>query len=210
MMMATAGIRRWHGVGKARDGGTSMVMATERLRVGAQAETDNGGSDAAGTGSAGADADAVTVPKRWRRRLLAAAAFALFAATAGFLVGGEVQAKTQFALAHASIESTRHRIDAVLGDLASVRGSLHAVNGEVDANAAALASDTAELRSVQGALAQAQANVSAQGSNITALNTCLGGVEKAMNALSVGDQASAIAALNATSASCQSYAVSGG
>jgi hypothetical protein len=128
----------------------------------------------------------------------------------GYLVGNEVQANTQFEQAHRSVDLTRHRTDVVLGDLASVRRDLQVVSGRVDRTTAALASDTTQLRGVQATLARTQANVSRQGMAIDDLESCLGGVEQALNALSVGDQGRAIAALNVVSKSCQSAVAANG
>ncbi len=62
--------------------------------------------------------------------------------------------------------------------------------------------DTSQLQGAESALSAAQAHVAQQASLLTALHTCLGGVEQALNALAVGSQGKAAASLYAVSASC--------
>ena len=134
----------------------------------------------------------------------------MFAAALGYLVGNQIQSNTQFDSTHGSLNLTRHSIGVVRADLTSVRRDLRALDHQVHQTRTALASDTAQLQQIQTALAQAQANVSKQGSNITALHSCLGGVEQALNALSVSDEQTAVSALTAVSSSCQSALTSNG
>jgi len=144
-------------------------------------------------------------PKRSGRKwLLGAGAFVMFGLGVGFVARNEVQTNTKFDRTHDSLSLTRHQDETVLADLASVRQQLRVVDGQVRQSTTSLTSDTAQLHDVQGDLTDAQANVATQGSDITDLQSCLGGVEQALNALSVGDQASALAALNAVSTTCQS------
>jgi hypothetical protein len=141
-------------------------------------------------------------PLRNRRWIIAIVALAFFAAGLGYVTGNEVQANTQFDQGHASLNVTRHHISVVLGDLATVRHDLDVVNGQVDQDAVALSRDTAQLKKLQADLVNAQSNVSLQSQAISDLQTCLSGVEQALNALAVNDKGRAINALNAVSASC--------
>jgi hypothetical protein len=155
--------------------------------------------------------DAPPAPRRhWGRWVLGALAFAIVSSGIGYVVGNEIQSTTQFDQTHASLNLTRHRNTVVLHNLALVRQDLRLVNSQVRHSGTALASDTTELQQVQAALAHSQANVSTQGAAIVALNACLSGVEQASNALSVGDQSSALNALDAVSSSCQSALVANG
>ncbi|HEY3844998.1 MAG TPA: hypothetical protein VGL48_17260 [Acidimicrobiales bacterium] len=146
----------------------------------------------------------------WRTWVLSGTAFAVFAAGLGYLTGNETQANTQYAEAHRALELEHHRIEDALAQLATVRGDLNTVNGGVSQSTTALADDALELLAAQTALSQAQAHVAAQGSSITALQSCLAGVEQALNALSVGDHGSALAALEVSTASCQTAVASSG
>jgi hypothetical protein len=148
-------------------------------------------------------------PGRWgryRRPALVAVAVVVLASALGYLVGNEVQANTQFDQAHRSLDVTRAHLRGVDADLATVQRQLTDVRGEVTQDSAALAADTAKLNGVKAALANSQANVSRQNSAIGSLNICLGGVEEALNALSLGDQSHGLAALDAVAPSCRSAA----
>ena len=140
--------------------------------------------------------------RRWRAALIAVLVVAL-ASALGYLVGNEVQSNTQFDQAHRSLDVTRGRIHGVDADLAAVQQQLAGLRGQVTQDSAALAADTAKLNGVKVALANSQANVSRQNSAIGSLYTCLGGVEQALNALSLGDQAHGLAALDAVASSCR-------
>jgi chromosome segregation ATPase len=158
-----------------------------------------------------ADAQRFSEPT-WRRRtwFIWFVAFAVFATGLGYLVGNQIQSNTQFDRTHGSLTLTRHDIGVVRADLTSVRRDLRAVDHQAHQSATALSSDTAQLHQVQTALTQAEANVSNQGSDISALQSCLSGVEQALNALSVGDEQTAVDALTAVSSSCKSALTSNG
>jgi hypothetical protein len=150
-------------------------------------------------------------PSRRRREwVVGAVALAVFATGLGYLVGNEVQANTQFDGAHRSLNLARQQMRVVLPVLNSVRRELGGLDGQVSQSTTALANDVAQLLGVQGTLAGEQSVVSRQGSSIGDLHSCLGGVEQALNALSVGDQGSAIDALDAVATSCQSAVASDG
>jgi hypothetical protein len=149
-------------------------------------------------------------PSTRRPRVVALASFALFAAVLGYLVGNQVQVNTQFDQAHASLHLARHQTTIVVSDLAAVSRDLRVLDGQVQTDTTSLASDTTHLKSMQAALLQAQSTVSAQGSTINDLQTCLGGVEQSLNALSIGDQDKGLAALSAVSGTCQSVASASG
>lgn len=146
---------------------------------------------------------------RWRW-ILAAVVFAVLAATLSFVADNEVQANAQFDRTHSALDLTTHHIDTVLVNLVTVDHELSVVNSQVSAAANALTQDAAQLKGAEKVLANAQANVALQKTMIGNLQTCLGGVEQASNALAVGDQNRAIEALGAVSTSCASAVASGG
>jgi hypothetical protein len=148
------------------------------------------------------DAPGSPPPRRSRRWIIGALLFALCAAAVGYLTGNEVQANTQFDRAQNSLNVTTHHLDTVLADLRTIRQELDVVNGQVSTDSTALTQDTMQLQGAQKVLANAQAAVANQTSTNGDLQACLGGVEQALNALAVGDQARAISALDATSTSC--------
>ena len=137
-------------------------------------------------------------------------ALALFVTMLGYLVGNEAQADTQFDQTQHALSVTTGRLDTALAELRTTRQELDVVNGQVRTDSAALTQDTTQLQGVQKVLTNAQAAVDKQTSAIGALQACLGGVEQALNALAVGDQDRAIAALNATSTSCANAVASDG
>ena len=151
--------------------------------------------------------------RRRRRRtrwLIAGLALVVLAVTFGYLAGNEIQANTEFDQAHRSLDVTQGHIDAVQSQLTTVRRELAVVNNQVRASSTQLAQDTSQLQGVKKALVNAETNVTHQSSTIGDLHLCLGGVEQALNALAVGDQGPAIAALNAVSASCAKAVASNG
>ncbi len=157
-----------------------------------------------------ADGNALVVvddrPSRRRRpgRVASIVLLVVVLATAlGYLVGNEVQADTQFDQAHHSLDVTQVRIRGVEADLTTVQRQLSGLRGQVTQDSATLAADTATLNDVKAALANSQANVSRQNSAIGSLDTCLAGVEQALNALSLGDQKHGLAALDAVASSCR-------
>ena len=87
-------------------------------------------------------------------------------------------------------------------DLTQLRHDITLLTAQVAANSATWNQDQGELRAASTALAITQTDVSQQSSRITALHTCLGGVQQALNALAINDQPSAVAALHSVSSSC--------
>jgi hypothetical protein len=155
--------------------------------------------------------DHVADPRPSRRTwMVALTSFALFAAALGYLVGNQVQVNTQFDQAHAALHLTRHQTTVVGSDLAAVSRDLSLLDAQVQTDTASLASDSTQLMSMQAALLQAQSTVSQQGSTITDLQSCLGGVEQSLNALSVGDQNKGLQALGAVASVCQNVASASG
>src|SRR5271168_4534409 len=139
---------------------------------------------------------------RRTRWILWIAAGALFAAALGYLVPDQVQAHDQYSQAHAALEVTRHQTHTATAQLDELRRDLNILETQVGSDSNALSQDSSQLLGAQTALAAAQAHVKQQASLITSLQTCLAGVEQALNELAVGKQSNAIAALNFVSASC--------
>lgn len=149
----------------------------------------------------------VSRPARW---ILCGAAGALLAAALGSLVADQVRADGRLDRAKSSLGVTEQRTHAVSGRLAELRGDLSALKTQVGNDATALSQDSSQLLGAQTSLSAAQAHVTQQASLISSLQTCLVGVEQALNALSVGSQPRAIAALNSVSSSCTAAETSSG
>jgi chromosome segregation ATPase len=135
---------------------------------------------------------------------------ALFATTLGRLVDDQVRTRQQFDRAHTALRETRHQTGTVSGQLAELSRALAVLDTQVGSDTTALNQDASQLQGARTALATSQAHVSQQASLINSLQTCLDGVEQALNALSVGNQPSAIAALNSVSSSCSAASASSG
>ena len=135
---------------------------------------------------------------------------ALFAAALGYLIDDQVQARDQYDQAQSALGVTREQTSTVSADLATLHRNLDLLTAQVGSDTTALNQDASQLKGAQAALAAAQAHVSQQSSQIASLKTCLGGVERALNALSVGRKVRALAALQSVSASCSSAAASSG
>lgn len=130
------------------------------------------------------------------------------AAVLVFIAGNERQANTQFDQADHSLVQTRDRIAAAETELTEVRNNLRFLRVQISSSEKAMSADTTLLQGVRAALAQAQQDATDKSSYIVSLKSCQGGVQQAVNALSVGDESHAVAALNAVSTACQSAAVS--
>jgi hypothetical protein len=138
------------------------------------------------------------------------AACSVVGAVLGYLVADQIDQRDRFDGSQTSLRITRQHISAVSADLATLRHDVALLITQVGNDSTALTQDSSQLEGAQTALAAAQAHVSQQATLITSLQACLGGVEQALNALSVGKQQRAIDLLNAVSSSCTSAAAASG
>jgi hypothetical protein len=143
-------------------------------------------------------------------RAVTGTALSVIGLLTAFLVWNETQANTQFDRADQALRQTDVRIDATVATLMAVRHDLRFLETQIDASQKALSSDATLLQGIRSVLAQAQRDVSEKSSYIVNLKTCQTGVEQALNALSVGDELHAVAALGNVSASCQNAAALSG
>jgi hypothetical protein len=90
--------------------------------------------------------------------------------------------------------------------LKALRGDVTRLTADVRSDTTTLGHDRAKLQAAQAALAGVQASAGQQAKVIGALQACLGGVQEALNALAVNDQAGAIADLTSVEASCRAGA----
>jgi hypothetical protein len=134
----------------------------------------------------------------------------LLAAALGSLITDEVSAGNHDDRARTSLGITRQRTLVVSAQLRGLQRDLSDLKTQVGSDTTALSQDSSQLLGAQTSLSAAQAHVTQQASLITSLQTCLVGVERALNGLAVGDQAAAIAALNAVSTSCTAAEASSG
>jgi hypothetical protein len=149
-------------------------------------------------------------PRRWRALVWRLLPLVVAGGLLTYVAGNELQANTQFQLSSQSLNQTDGHIDAAVAHLKAVRQDLVFLETQIDVSQQALSSDTTLLQGIRSALAAAQQDVSEKSSYITNLKTCQTGVEQALNALSVGDELNAVAALGNVSAPCQNAAASSG
>jgi hypothetical protein len=135
---------------------------------------------------------------------------ALVASAFGYLVDDAVQANHRYDRARVSLATTRHHTAVVSFELAQARADLALLTRQVGNDTTALAQDTSALQGARAALSAAETHVSEQATLATSLNTCLGGVEQALNALAVANQPSAITSLDAVSQSCSAAVAASG
>jgi hypothetical protein len=145
-------------------------------------------------------------PRRTRSRraplILLAAAGALFASVLGYLLEDQIAAYAHYEQTKGAVAATHHREARVGRDLAVLRRELTTVTKKIESDTATLGQDQAKLKAAQAALAGVQADVSQQSTVIGALQSCLAGVQQALNALAINDQAGAIADLTSVGSSC--------
>jgi chromosome segregation ATPase len=130
--------------------------------------------------------------------------------TLGLLVSDQVTADDRSHRAQASLGVTRQETHSVSAQLAALRRDLNVLETQVGSDSTALSQDASQLLGAQTSLAAAQVHVTRQSSLITSLQTCLVGVEQALNQLSVGQQEGAIASLNSVASSCSDAEASSG
>ena len=132
------------------------------------------------------------------------------AVVVGFLVADQIDQRQQFDRTQASLHLTRQNEASVSAQLSAVRRQLELVFIEVGNDITADSQDASQLKGAQSALTAAETNVTQQVSLIGSLQTCLGGVERALNALAVGKIGRAASALDAVSSSCTAAAAASG
>ena len=145
------------------------------------------------------------VSSRRRRRppwVGAVLAGVLFVAALGVLVADLVRQHAHFDQAQAALSTTEQRTTLLSSRLDQLHHDLGLLTTEVGNESTALEQDTSQLKGTQWALGLTQASVAQQGTLISSLQTCLSGVEAALNSLAVGKQNQAGAELNAVASSC--------
>jgi hypothetical protein len=134
---------------------------------------------------------------RWLAAAYAVAGLLLVTAVAVGIVSQATLRRTNNSLA-----AVRAELHQTSEGLTTARAGLATVTGESNAAGLTLLAEAHQLSSTQAALAHTQATISAQGVNIWELNLCLAGVEKALNAIAVGDQALAVNSLQNVASNC--------
>ena len=148
-----------------------------------------------------------TPPSRPRWRLVTAYVVVAVLLMVAVVVG--VQANRQLGRTDDSLQAVRGQLRTTTAQVAVARAQLAAADARTEAAQRTLDAESAQLASDQAQLAKAQAGVHAKGVSIGELDTCLSGVEKALNQIAVGDQSGAASTLDGVSANCQNAEPSG-
>jgi hypothetical protein len=108
-----------------------------------------------------------------------------------------------------SITATRAELHRTATEVVKARAQLAVSTNQSDAAGRALAAAASQLTQVRAELASAQAGVRLDGVSISELDSCLSGVDQALNQISLGDQAGAAASLGQVAANCKAAEPSG-
>ena len=159
----------------------------------------------------------VVEPRRRTRRLtrrgrwmIGVTSCSALVAVVAYLAVDQVEQRNQFDHSQAALAGTEHHISAVSKQLADLQHDLLVVTIQVGNDTTAFDQDASQLKGAQTALDAAQAHVTQQTSLITSLQTCLGGVEQALNALAVDNRLRAFSLLKSVSSSCTTAAAASG
>ncbi len=120
-----------------------------------------------------------------------------------------VDLHAQLGRTNGSLTSTRAELHRTIGQVAVAREELATVSDQSNAAARTLETETVQLAADQQQLSDAEASIHAKGVSISDLVTCLSGVERALNQISLGNQSGAATTLNGVSSSCRSARPSG-
>jgi hypothetical protein len=141
------------------------------------------------------------------RRLLIIVAVGLALLTAATVVA--VNSRAHLDRTRSSLDATRAELHHTLAQVAGARNVLAAADAHSEAAAHTLAGLSAQLSTDQAHLAQAQINQYSKGVSISELDTCLAGVEQALNQIALGNQSGAATTLDGVAANCRSAEPSG-
>ena len=151
--------------------------------------------------------DGAALHRRTRRRLAVTYAVGGVMLVAAVVAAFAVHAR--LGRTDGSLASTGAELHRTIAQVAVARKDLAAVSNQSTVAASVLSTESAQLAADQQQLAAAEATIHAKGVSISDLDTCLSGVEKALNQISLGDRGGAATTLGGVSASCQRAQPSG-
>jgi hypothetical protein len=117
-----------------------------------------------------------------------------------------VTADTSARLHRTDVElaAIRTRVQHTVARIHVTRVALHKVSVQSAAAARMLDTESSALATDQSHLSAAEADVTTNGVNISDLNTCLSGVQQALNEISLGDRPAAVTSLDRVGPTCRS------
>lgn len=138
----------------------------------------------------------------WRRwRLLTAYGCGVVLLVAAVWVAADTTA--QLHRTDAELATVQARVQQTVARIQVTRVALHKVSVQSAAAARMLGTESSELATDQSHLSAAEADVTTNGVNISDLNTCLSGVQQALNEISLGDRPDAVASLDRVGPTCK-------
>ncbi len=129
-----------------------------------------------------------------------------YVAVLTLLIGGAVVAVTAnhgLRTTNRQLAAVRVHLEQTIGRARVAERHLDTVAAESTAAATTLSTETAQLTAAQAQLASTEADVFTNGVSIGQLDTCLAGVERALNQISLNDQQGAAASLDGVATACR-------
>jgi hypothetical protein len=142
-----------------------------------------------------------------RRRQVLVPVFGSLILVAGIVTGVKGHARLQ--QTNVSTIAVYARLQRTFTELSTIRAHLATATSQSAAAGTTLAAASDQLTTIQTQLASAQTGVRLDGVSISELDTCLSGVDRTLNEISLGDQAGAATSLREVSAACQAAEPSG-
>jgi septal ring factor EnvC (AmiA/AmiB activator) len=139
--------------------------------------------------------------RRWRVAT-GAAVLAVALATGCLLVVSDVQARTEIRTTEVSLATVDQRLSGVQSELARARRRLAAADSGAATVTGSFDAAQSTLATTRKSLSAAEAGIHSQGVDLGVLNSCLSGVEEALNQISVGQTSAGLATLRAAASSC--------
>ncbi len=138
-------------------------------------------------------------PVRWRLPLAYVVASALL--VTGVLVAVDTHARLH--RTDTELTAVRAQLRHTIGRAHRAEAALATVTSQSATAAAALATETTQLGAAEAQWESTEVNVFANGVSINDLDTCLAGVEQALNQISLNDQTGAAVTLDGVAAACR-------
>jgi septal ring factor EnvC (AmiA/AmiB activator) len=127
-----------------------------------------------------------------------------------FLGISSLQARSQFRQTSARLAHTRATLRQTVSELQRARVSLAKTTAQGHATQETLARVNSQLSAARAQLSTDQRSLYIQGVSISAVDSCLAGVESALNEIALNDSSGAAASLNQVASSCQTAQVGNG
>jgi len=150
------------------------------------------------------------------RRIVLSVAALVGIVALGLGINSDMHTRSQLRQAQASLSSARSKLQLTLRSLSTDVKELKRTTGQRDTLQSELTTTSDELASAEASLSTSKAGLSAaqnslasQGIDIAILNTCLAGVEQALNQIAVGDNTGAVNSISGVSTSCHALQAEG-